>query len=99
MGNVLASILCIHSFSAHYVMLLTENNMKSIPTINPAITENTDGTIVKARAPVIDIKVDVPVALTRCIIRLHFISGSSNVWLPFQAKDNITSAPTSTALT
>jgi len=33
--------------------------MKSISTINPAITENTDGMIVKARAPVIDIKVDV----------------------------------------
>ena len=30
--------------------------MKSISTINPAITENTDGTIVKAHAPVIDIK-------------------------------------------
>jgi len=33
--------------------------MKSISTINPAITENTDGTIIKARAPVIDIKVGV----------------------------------------
>jgi len=33
--------------------------MKSISTINPAITENTDGTIVKVHAPVIDIKVGV----------------------------------------
>jgi len=33
--------------------------MKGISTINPAITENTDGTIVKAHAPVIDIKVGV----------------------------------------
>jgi len=33
--------------------------MKSISTINLAITENTDGTIMKARAPVIDIKVGV----------------------------------------
>jgi len=34
--------------------------MKSISTINPAlITENTDDTIVKVHAPVIDIKVGV----------------------------------------
>jgi len=33
--------------------------MKSIFTINPAITENTDGTIIKAHAPVTDIKVGV----------------------------------------
>jgi len=33
--------------------------MKSISTINPTIMENTDGTIIKARAPVIDIKVGV----------------------------------------
>ena len=31
--------------------------MKSISTINPAIMENTDGTIVKAHAPGIDTKV------------------------------------------
>jgi len=73
--------------------------MKSISTINPAITENTDGMIVKARAPVIDINVGVLVALTRCIITLCFASRSSNVWLPFQAKNNVTSAPVSTGLT
>jgi len=33
--------------------------MKNISTINPAIMENTDGMIVKARAPVIDIKLGV----------------------------------------
>jgi len=33
--------------------------MKSISTINPTITENTNGTIVKARAPDIDKKVSV----------------------------------------
>ena len=33
--------------------------MKSIPTINSAITENMDGMIIKVRAPVIDIKVGV----------------------------------------
>jgi len=37
-------------------------------SINPAITENTDGTIVKAHTPVIDIKV----ALTQCI-SLRFV--------------------------
>ena len=76
--------------------------MKSISTINPAITKNTkntDGTIIKARAPVIDVKVGVPVALTWCIITLHFPSRSSNIWLPFQAKNNVASAPASTALT
>ena len=75
--------------------------MKSISTINPAIMENMDGTIVKARAPVINIKVGVPVALTRCIITLCFAPRcftprSSNVWLPFQAKNNVASAPAST---
>jgi len=33
--------------------------MKGISTVNPAITENIDGTNVEARAPVIDIKVGV----------------------------------------
>ena len=33
--------------------------MKSISKINPAITENTECMIVKAHAPVIDIKVGV----------------------------------------
>ena len=47
------------STSAHYAVLQTENNMKSISTINAVITENTDGTIVKAHAPVIDTKVGV----------------------------------------
>ena len=64
--------------------------MKSISTINPAITENMDGTIVKVCAPVIDIKVGVLVA---CIITLCFASRSLNIWLPFQAKNNTRSAP------
>ena len=57
--NPLASALHIYSFSAHYAMLYAENNMKSISTIKPAIMENTECTIVKAHAPVIDIKVGV----------------------------------------
>ena len=44
--------------------------MKSISTINPAITENTDGTIVKAHAPVIDIKVGV---LPKHSVSLRFV--------------------------
>jgi len=34
--NPLASMLSIHSFSAHHTALLTENSKKSISTINPA---------------------------------------------------------------
>ena len=64
--------------------------MKSISTINPAITENTDGTIVKARAPVI-VKKSGCVALIQCICMLCFASRSSNVWLLFLVKNNVTS--------
>jgi len=39
------------------------------------------------------------VTLTRCTITLRFTSSSSNVWLPFLAKNNITSSPACTALT
>jgi len=53
--------------------------MKSISTINPAITENMECMIIKVLALVIE---------TQCIITLHFVSSSSNVWLTFQAKNN-----------
>ena len=36
-----------------------ENNIKSISTIKPAITENTECAIIKMHATVIDIKVGV----------------------------------------
>ena len=55
--NLLASMLRIHSFSAHYTALWAENGMKNIFTINLAITENTECLIVKVRASAIDIKV------------------------------------------
>jgi len=73
----------------------------SLQSIQPLrkIQKNTNGTIVKARAPVIDVKVGVPVTLTWCIIILCFTSRSSNIWLPFQAKNNVASTPASTALT
>ena len=48
--NLLASMLHIYSFSAHYAVLLTEKNMLSISTIKLAIMENTKCTIVKAHA-------------------------------------------------
>jgi len=54
--NPLASMLRIHLFLAYYTALYTESSMKSISTIKPAITENTEYTIV---APVVDIKVGV----------------------------------------
>jgi len=57
--NALASMLHIHSFSAHYAALHMENSMKSISTINPAITENMEGLIVKVCASFIDLKLGV----------------------------------------
>ena len=39
------------------------------------------------------------VALTQCIITLRFAFSSSNVWLSFQTKNNVKSAPACTALT
>ena len=67
MKNQLASILRIHTFSAHYA---NREQHGSISPINPAITENTDGTIVKACTPVNNIKVGVAVALTLCFVLL-----------------------------
>jgi len=45
------------SFSTHKAVCKTKNSLKSIPTINPAITENTECSIVKARTLFIDLKV------------------------------------------
>ena len=72
--------------------------MKSISTINPAITENTECTIIKAQCPSYWNKSGY-FALTQWIIMLCFTSSSSNVWLPFQAKNNIRIPPACTALT
>ena len=57
--NPLASMLHIHSFSTNYAALLMENSTKSIYTINPAITENTECLIVKACASFINLKLGV----------------------------------------
>ena len=40
-----------------------ENSIKSISTINPAITENTERSIAKVHASFIDLKVDVSLCL------------------------------------
>ena len=73
--------------------------MKSISTVNPAIMENTECTIVEVCAPIIDKKSGLSTALAGCIIMLRFASSSSNIWLTFQAKSNVRTAPACTALT
>ena len=56
--NSLASMLCVYPFSAHYTALQMVNSMKSISTINPAITENTECLNVKV-PPIYQLKVAV----------------------------------------
>ena len=51
--NLLAIMLCIHSFQCYKM----EKSTKSISTVNPTITENTECLIVKACIPDIDLKV------------------------------------------
>jgi len=52
-----------------------ENSLKSISTINPAITENTKFSIIKAHASFIDLKVGV--SLNHTVLR--FTSSFSNM--------------------
>ena len=61
--------------------------MKSISTINPAITENTDGTIVKVHAPVIDIKVCVS---PQHSVSLHFVLFPGLKMFGYHSKQKIT---------
>jgi len=50
--------LFVENLLAHFQPITQcYKQMKNISTINPATTENMDGMIVKANAPVIDIKV------------------------------------------
>ena len=72
--------------------------MKIIPTINPTIMVNMERLIVKTHAPMIDIKVGVSLLHGIYIFTLYFASSSSNVWLAFQAKNNVRSASACTAL-
>ena len=52
-----------------------ENSLKSISTINPAITENTECSITKVRASSINLKVGV--SLNHAVLR--FTSNFSNM--------------------
>ena len=66
--------------------------MKSISTINPAITEDTERLIDKEHALFIDLKVGVSLDND---VSLHF----ALVWAIFQAENYVRSAPASSALT
>ena len=72
--------------------------MKSISTINPAITENTECSIVNTRVSFINLKVGVLLDydLLLCFISLLALQ---TCWATFQAQNNIRSAPASSALT
>jgi len=68
--------------------------MKSISTINAAITENTECLIIKTRAPANNLKVCVLLdhGALLCFVSLLTLEAK------FQAKNNVRSAPASTAL-
>ena len=72
--------------------------MKRIFTINPAITENTECSIVKVCASFINLKVGVSFNYG---VSLRFISllALQTCWATFQAKNNVRSAPASSAFT
>jgi len=61
--------------------------MKSISTINLAITENTDGTIVKVHAPAFDIKVRVS---PKHGVSLRFVSLPGLRTFGYHSKQRIT---------
>jgi len=70
-----------------------ENSLKSIPISNPAIMENMECSIISARAPVIDLKVEVSVghdvSLFFQLLRTH--------WVTFQAYKSVRSTSARTA--
>ena len=71
--------------------------MKSIPTINPAIKENTVYLIVEACTSFINLNVGVSLnhgASLHFILRIVL----RTCWTTFQAKNNVRSAPASSAL-
>ena len=71
--------------------------MKSIPTINPAITENTECLIVKVCALFIDLKVSVLLdhGVSLCFVLLLALR---ICWTTFQVKNNKRSGPASSEL-
>ena len=72
--------------------------MKSTSTINPAITDSTEWSIVKACASLIDLKVGVSLnhGVTLCFISLLAFQ---TCWATFQMKNNVSSTPASSTLT
>ena len=71
--------------------------MKSILTINPAITENTECLIIKARASSINLKVGL--SLNHGVSLLFVLHlAFQKCWATFQAKNSIRNAPASIAL-
>ena len=86
--NTLASMLCIQSFLAHY-------KQQIISTINPAITENMKCSVIEAHTQYIDLKV-----VRHFVIVQHYIllPALRTLWLTFQARNSVRSAPASTVL-
>ena len=72
--------------------------MKSTSTINPAITDSTEWSIVEACASFINLKVGVSLnhGVALCFISLLAFQ---TCWATFQAKNNVSSTPASSALT
>ena len=71
--------------------------MKSISTINPAITENMESSIVEASTPIINLKVGVSLdhCASLCFVSLPVLQTLQE---KFQEKNSIKSASTNTAL-
>ena len=68
--------------------VINENSMKSISTINPAITENTECLIIEACTLVINLKVGVSLYHG---VSLPFVllPALGILWVTFQAKNNV----------
>jgi len=75
-----------------------ENSLKSISTINPVSTENTECLIVKVRTSFIDLKVGMSLnhGVSLCFVSLLAFP---TFWATFQAKNNVRSTPASSELT
>ena len=91
-------MLYIHSLAAHYTALHTEDNVKSVSTINPVITENTECSIVKVRTTFMDLKVGVSLDHDESLCFISLLAHQT-CWATFQAKNNVKSTPASSALT
>ena len=93
-GKSVTSTLHVHSLSAYYTVLYTENSTKSVSTITPAIKENIWNVWLSECTPVIDWKVCMC-----CSTMMYHYSLFPAALNTFQAKNTARSAPASTALT